>query len=67
MKIDLKAIREMQEMGLIKNIINVGIKPEQVYYIKKLVEKAKFKSINQFVQQAVEEKLNKIQGGIKER
>ena len=47
----------MQAMGLIKNIVNVGIKPEQVYYIKKLVEAGKYKSINQFVQEAVEKKL----------
>lgn len=60
MKININQIREMQEMGLIKNCINVGIKPEQVYFIKLLVEKNQYKSINAFVQNAVEKELKYV-------
>ncbi len=66
MKIKLEQIKEMQEMGLIKNAINVGIKPEQVFYIKKLVESGKYKSINSFVQSAVEKELKCVLGGLDE-
>jgi len=44
-----------------KSRANVGIFPEQVERIKKLVMERKYKSINHFVIQVVEENLNKME------
>lgn len=66
MNITLEQIKEMQQMGLIKSIVNVGIKPEQAFNIKKLVENGIFKSINQFVQKAVEKELDYVNSGTDE-
>ena len=65
-KVTLRNMKEIQEMGLLKNIVNVGIKVEQAFYIKKLVSKGNYKSINSFVQQAVEKKL-KSEKKVKEK
>ena len=52
-------ITELKEMGLLKNRINVGILPEQVFIIKELVKEGHYDSINSFVQEAVKHKLEK--------
>lgn len=57
-KITLDDMKQMQETGLLKNICNVGILPEQVFFIKQLVNSGKYKSINKFVQDAVSDKLD---------
>ncbi len=52
-------MEEMKEMGVLKTLINVSIRAEQVVAIKKLVGTKEYPSINSFVKKAVEEKLNK--------